>query len=146
MNIQSVYSPSENAIYLSILYDDYVKAGTWPKDGVPISDEDAEHFNGGNKPNGKMLGVVDGALAWVDEPPRTPEQQKSDAANMKATLRAKADAEISWRQDAVDAGIATDEETSTLTQWKKYRVLLMRVDTSTAPDIEWPTPPAVQAR
>ncbi|ENJ4795339.1 tail fiber assembly protein, partial [Escherichia coli] len=24
--------------------------------------------------------------------------------------------------------------------------LLMRVDTSTAPDIEWPTPPAVQAR
>ncbi|MCZ0327914.1 tail fiber assembly protein, partial [Escherichia coli] len=23
---------------------------------------------------------------------------------------------------------------------------LMRVDTSTAPDIEWPTPPAVQAR
>ncbi|EKK4598230.1 TPA: tail fiber assembly protein, partial [Escherichia coli] len=51
-----------------------------------------------------------------------------------------------WRQDAVDAGIATDEETSTLTQWKKYRVLLMRVDTSTAPDIEWPTPPAVQAR
>ncbi|EFN5317629.1 TPA: tail fiber assembly protein, partial [Escherichia coli] len=26
------------------------------------------------------------------------------------------------------------------------RVLLMRVDTSTAPDIEWPTPPAVQAR
>ncbi|PUX30702.1 phage tail protein [Cronobacter sakazakii] len=146
MNIQSVYSPSENAIYLSILYDDYVKAGTLPKDGVPISDEDAEQFNGGNKPNGKMLGVVDGALAWVDEPPRTPEQQKSDAANMKATLRAKADAEISWRQDAVDAGIATDEETSTLTQWKKYRVLLMRVDTSTAPDIEWPTPPAVQAR
>ncbi|MBB6978676.1 tail fiber assembly protein, partial [Escherichia coli] len=35
---------------------------------------------------------------------------------------------------------------STLTQWKKYRVLLMRVDTSTAPDIEWPTPPAAQAR
>ncbi|MHC5588472.1 tail fiber assembly protein, partial [Escherichia coli] len=66
--------------------------------------------------------------------------------NMKATFRAKADSEISWRQDAVDAGIATDEETSTLTQWKKYRVLLMRVDTSTAPDIEWPTPPAVQAR
>ncbi|EGS1765299.1 TPA: tail fiber assembly protein, partial [Escherichia coli] len=26
--------------------------------------------------------------------------------------------------------------------WKKYRVLLNRVDTSTAPDIEWPTSPA----
>ncbi|MCZ5739068.1 tail fiber assembly protein [Escherichia coli] len=90
--------------------------------------------------------MVSGALAWVDEPPLSPEQKISDAENMKATFRAKADSEISWRQDAVDAGIATDEETSILTQWKKYRVLLMRVDTSTAPDIEWPTPPAVQAR
>ncbi|EJI5991903.1 tail fiber assembly protein, partial [Escherichia coli] len=97
-------------------------------------------------PTGKMLGMVSGALAWVDEPPLSPEQKISDAENMKATFRAKADSEISWRQDAVDAGIATDEETSILTQWKKYRVLLMRVDTSTAPDIEWPTPPAVQAR
>ncbi|EGG1135905.1 tail fiber assembly protein, partial [Escherichia coli] len=25
--------------------------------------------------------------------------------------------------------------------WKKYRVLLNRVDTSTAPDIEWPALP-----
>ncbi|EKS5109754.1 tail fiber assembly protein, partial [Escherichia coli] len=25
--------------------------------------------------------------------------------------------------------------------WKKYRVLLNRVDTSTAPDIEWPAAP-----
>nr|ELN3427138.1 tail fiber assembly protein [Escherichia coli] len=93
-----------------------------------------------------MLGMVSGALAWVDEPPLSPEQKISDAENMKATFRAKADSEISWRQDAVDAGIATDEETSILTEWKKYRVLLMRVDTSTAPDIEWPTPPVVQDR
>ncbi|EFF0700519.1 tail fiber assembly protein, partial [Escherichia coli] len=28
--------------------------------------------------------------------------------------------------------------------WKKYRVLLNRVDTSTAPDIEWPTMPIVK--
>lgn len=146
MNIQSVYSPSENAIYSSILYDDYVKAGTWPKDGMAISDEDAEKFNGGNKPDGKMLGLVDGALSWVDEPPPSPEQKIADAQNMKATLRAKADAEISWRQDAVDAGIATDEETADLAAWKKYRVQLMRIDTSKAPDIEWPTQPEVLAR
>ncbi len=30
------------------------------------------------------------------------------------------------------------EETSLLEAWKKYRVLLNRVDTSTAPDIESP--------
>ncbi|OSP29025.1 phage tail protein [Escherichia coli] len=44
-------------------------------------------------------------------------------------------------QDAADLEIATEEETSLLEAWKKYRVLLNRVDTSTAPDIEWPTNP-----
>ncbi|EIT0966816.1 tail fiber assembly protein [Escherichia coli] len=34
-------------------------------------------------------------------------------------------------------GIATEEETSLLTAWKAYRVLLNSVDTSVAPDIEW---------
>ncbi len=114
--VKSVYSPSENAIYNAALYESYIKEGTWPQDGIEISDEDVVRFNGGNKPTGKMLGMVSGALAWVDEPPLSPEQKISDAENMKATFRAKADSEISWRQDAVDAGIATDEETSTLTQ------------------------------
>ncbi|HHG0003449.1 TPA: tail fiber assembly protein, partial [Escherichia coli] len=41
------------------------------------------------------------------------------------------------------AEIATAEETAALSEWKKYRVLLMRVDTSNP---VWPTPPAVQAR
>ncbi|EPO1520873.1 tail fiber assembly protein, partial [Escherichia coli] len=36
----------------------------------------------------------------------------------------------------------TEEEASLLTAWKKYRVLLNRIDTSTAPDIDWPTIPA----
>ncbi|HCN0640421.1 TPA: tail fiber assembly protein, partial [Escherichia coli] len=37
--------------------------------------------------------------------------------------------------------IATEEETLLLEAWKKYRVLLNRVDTLTAPDIEWPVAP-----
>ncbi|MEF4955483.1 tail fiber assembly protein, partial [Escherichia coli] len=40
---------------------------------------------------------------------------------------------------AVDAGIATEDETAALSEWKKYRVLLMRVDTSKP---EWPEKPA----
>ncbi|WP_338282951.1 tail fiber assembly protein, partial [Escherichia coli] len=30
---------------------------------------------------------------------------------------------------------------SLVTTWKKYRVLLNRVDTSLSPDIEWPSQP-----
>ncbi|HAN8783446.1 TPA: DUF1983 domain-containing protein [Escherichia coli] len=44
-------------------------------------------------------------------------------------------------QDAADLEIATEEEISLLEAWKKYRVLLNRVDTSTAQDIEWPALP-----
>jgi phage terminase large subunit GpA-like protein len=40
----------------------------------------------------------------------------------------------SWIKD-------TEEETSLLEACKMYRVLLNRVDTSTAPDIEWPVNP-----
>ena len=43
-------------------------------------------------------------------------------------------------QDAVELGIATAEETAALSEWKKYRVLLMRVDTAKP---EWPTQPGV---
>ncbi|HAY0242457.1 TPA: tail fiber assembly protein, partial [Escherichia coli] len=41
----------------------------------------------------------------------------------------------------VDLEIATEEETLLLEAWKKYRVLLNRVDTSVVPDIEWPVAP-----
>ncbi|ECI4976754.1 tail fiber assembly protein, partial [Salmonella enterica subsp. enterica] len=42
-------------------------------------------------------------------------------------------------QDAVDLDIATDDEKAQLDEWKKYRVLVNRVDTSN-PD--WPEKPA----
>lgn len=140
--IKSVYSPSENVIYPSSLYAGYVAAGTWPDDGILVSDEDAAAFSGGNKPTGKMLGMENGSLVWIDEPIQ-PSQLIADADNMKATLKANADEAISWRQDAVDTGIATRDEKAALDAWKKFRVLLMRIDTSTAPEIEWPEVPGV---
>ncbi|EFU5240013.1 tail fiber assembly protein, partial [Salmonella enterica] len=41
-------------------------------------------------------------------------------------------------QDAVDLEEATDEEKARLNAWKKYRVLVNRVDTSKP---EWPEAP-----
>lgn len=142
--MKSVYSPSEHVIYNSAFYDDYQRAGTWPIDGIEVSEEDAITFNGRNEPTGKMLDYQNGTLCWVDRPVPllTKEQLITLAEQKKLSLRTAADAEISWRQDAVDAGIATEAEATALTAWKKYRVLLMRVDTSKAPAIEWPMKPA----
>ena len=44
-------------------------------------------------------------------------------------------------QDAVDISMATDKETARLAEWKKYRVMLSRIDINNAPDIEWPEKP-----
>ncbi|WP_368894462.1 tail fiber assembly protein [Kluyvera ascorbata] len=80
---------------------------------------------------------------WVTDADAQHAADVATAVQKKNSLRSAVDAEITWLQDAVDAGVATDEETSLLAAWKNYRVQLMRIDTSKAPDIEWPTSPAV---
>jgi len=65
-----------------------------------------------------------------------------DRANSeKAQRLQQATDTINPLQDAVDLEMAADEEKAQLTTWRKYRVLLTRVDTSTAPDINWPQAP-----
>lgn len=62
-------------------------------------------------------------------------------ANQKQRYLDDAGRVIAPLQDAVDIGEATDEEIALLQAWKKYRVLVNRIDISTAPDIEWPPVP-----
>jgi hypothetical protein len=40
--------------------------------------------------------------------------------------------------------MATDEEKLLLNDWKKYRVLLSRIDAASAPDIDWPVQPSLR--
>ena len=70
----------------------------------------------------------------------TAEQVAQAVEQKKASLMAEATATIAPLQDAMDLDIAMDDEMVQLAAWKKYRVLLMRVDTA-AP--VWPTVPVV---
>ena len=79
--------------------------------------------------------------AWVKDTEAEKMFRIREAEETKNNLMQVASEHIAPLQDAVDLEIATEEETSLLEAWKKYRVLLNRVDTSTAPDIEWPTNP-----
>ncbi|CAI9395032.1 MULTISPECIES: tail fiber assembly protein [Citrobacter] len=117
----------------------HIYQSSWDElsDLIDIDDTVEAEFNG-EPPEGKVRGVVDNMPAWVSEPPPTQEELTANAENMKLNLKTKADSEIAWRQDALDAEIATDEETVTLTEWKKYRVLLMRVDPASP---VWPALP-----
>jgi len=107
----------------------YESAGWDLSDLVDISDDVYMSFTKA-PPDGKTLGAIDGLPGWIELTPLTAEQKKAEAEAERKSLRNIADNEIAWLQDAVDAGIATDNEITELSEWRKYRVLLMRVDTS----------------
>ncbi|SKB98869.1 virus tail fibre assembly protein, lambda gpK [Kosakonia radicincitans] len=123
------YDPDEKSYY----------GENWPADSelIEISDAVYAEFTAA-PPQGHKISVdADGYPTWVE----VSGQIADNNEGIKASLLATAAVYIAPLQDAVDLGIATDAETSALTAWRTYRVLLMRVDTSTAPDIDWPTQP-----
>ncbi|MDM3162720.1 tail fiber assembly protein [Citrobacter sp. Cf118] len=137
-----MYAYANNSFYPFSMREAYEVAGSWPATFIEVDDSVFAEFSA-NTPDGKIRGTGnDGMPAWVDIPPPTQEEIVAEVELKKANLRVLADSEINWRQDAVDAGNATEEETAALSEWKKYRVLLMRVDTAKP---VWPTPPGEQA-
>ena len=52
----------------------------------------------------------------------------AEAQRNKLELLTQANNVIATLQDAVELDMATEEETANLQEWKKYRVLLSRVD------------------
>lgn len=63
------------------------------------------------------------------------------ASSRLAAAMDEANRTIAPLQYAVDVSMATDEEIARLAEWKQYCVVLSRIDTSKAPDIEWPVTP-----
>ncbi|WES88047.1 tail fiber assembly protein [Dickeya fangzhongdai] len=145
--------------------EDIEYGDTLPTDAVTITDEQyAEFFSALNTTAGNFVVIYldgevlkisnvrpdvyhtwdSGSLAWVLTD-AAQQQQKADhvaaAVLQKSRLLDDVTKKIAPLQDAVDLDMATDTETAQLTKWKKYRVLLNRVDTSTAPDITWPDKP-----
>jgi hypothetical protein len=120
---------------------DYIAAGTWPDDGVEVDENVFIEFRR-TPPEGKVLGSDSNHFpCWVDAPPESEESIINRNSRKKESLLEDARKVIDPLQDAVDLDMATDEEKSKLRSWKKYRVLLNRVDISTAKEIEWPNIP-----
>ncbi|WP_410760326.1 tail fiber assembly protein [Citrobacter youngae] len=130
------YCALNNGFYGDNTPDDKI-----PGSFVHMSDDEGQRILD-SQINGQIQPDDNGFPVLVPYPELTKDEQQERAEQKRRSLKSVADTEISWRQDAVDADIATDEETAALSEWKKYRVLLMRVDTS-KPD--WPTPPVEQA-
>ena len=76
-------------------------------------------------------------VSWVKDEEAEKLFRIREAEEKKARLIQEATDNIAILQDAVNLEIATNEENSQLDSWRKYRVLVSRIDTSTAPDIVW---------
>ncbi|WP_312630942.1 tail fiber assembly protein [Pantoea piersonii] len=60
----------------------------------------------------------------------------------KESLMELAGNKIGVLQDAVDLEMATDEESAELPLWKKFRVLVSRIDANVSTEITWPDLPS----
>ncbi|WP_137648121.1 tail fiber assembly protein, partial [Escherichia albertii] len=80
--------------------------------------------------------------------PLTHEEQLSEAERKKQALINRVNEYINSKQWPGKAAIGRlkGEELAQYNSWLDYLDALEMVDISSAPDIEWPTPPAVQAR
>ncbi|EAQ9852432.1 tail fiber assembly protein [Salmonella enterica] len=133
------YSFTEKGFFW--LSEDELNDSTVPTDLVPISEDVHAALMFGQE-SGKYISHTPEGPVLIDQPDYSPEELIAQAESKKSRLMQTANAEIAPLQDAVDLGIATTKETAALTEWKKYRVLLNRVDTSNP---KWPTPPEEQA-
>lgn len=78
---------------------------------------------------------------WVTDEDAQKSGQTLKAEQQKSSLLAEAKSTISLWQTELQLGIISDDDKASLIAWMKYIQALNVVDTSTAPDIEWPVKP-----
>ncbi|EFT5605165.1 tail fiber assembly protein [Escherichia coli] len=143
-----IYSATTNSFYPLEMKEDYTQADSWPDDTVEVDEQVYIEFSG-LPPEGKIrIAGENGFPAWSEIPPPTPEEQIAAAELEKQQLINQANDYMNSKQWPGKAAIGRlkGEELAQYNLWLDYLDALELVDTSSAPDIEWPTPPAVQAR
>ncbi|HCX4521977.1 TPA: tail fiber assembly protein [Escherichia coli] len=139
------YSASQNIILWSSLKDEFKANDSWPDDALALTDEQAEEFIN-SPPEGKIrVAGEDGFPAWIDLPPPTHEELIADADSQKQYLIEQANDYINSKQWPGKAALGRlkDSEKEQYNLWLDYLDALEAVDTSSAPDINWPIPPEV---
>ncbi|HBN5388515.1 TPA: tail fiber assembly protein [Citrobacter freundii] len=138
------FSSSQLAFYDNSLREThYEPLKTWPDDAIELTDSVANKYMTTNIPAGKKLGVVNGAPAWVDIPAPTKEELIAEAEREKRRCIDAANDFMNSKQWPGKAAIGRlkGDELAQYNLWLDYLDALEAVDTSSAPDINWPVPP-----
>ncbi len=136
------YSAKESGFYFADDIKIYEAGKGWPEDAIPVTDKYYRSLLSGQQDGKVITADSNGYPVLTERHAPTEEELKQQASRKKQSLMQEANTMISTLQDAADMGIATEKETAAFSEWKKYRVSLMRVDTTNP---VWPTPPEEQA-
>lgn len=119
-----------------IIHFSYDASAIFPVNQIvqEIAPEDVpkEFIDAGEKALGGAFIIEGGKIKLA------PVNDFEEAYHKKIELLSQANNVITLLQDAIELEMATDKEISTLAEWKKYRVLLNRVNPN---DPDWPPKP-----
>ncbi|HGW5506286.1 TPA: tail fiber assembly protein [Citrobacter koseri] len=110
--------------------------------GCVEMDDDNHPFKTQDTPSDKLWGSDENGYPVLSElPPLTAEDNIAAAELKKASLLAEASSMTGDWKTELELGIISDEDKASLIIWLAYIKALKALDTSSAPDISWPTPP-----
>ena len=136
------FSATTKAFYVYEDKESYEANGNWPEDVKPVSDQVWEKYCM-QGPEGKERGANKRGLpCWVDIPLQQRKRRPLQPSGKRAATGKGRQGDRPL-QDADDLGIASEAEKAALLAWKKYRVLLNRIDVEHADKITWPEVPSV---
>ena len=139
-----LFSAKTLAFYPEQMKEIYQEAGSLPADVIEVSDELRDKYNV-QPPDNFKLGIDGKGLpAWVA---LSNGELVSRANAARQGLIQAANYFINDKQWPGKAAIGRlkGDELAQYNLWLDYLDALETVDTSSAPDIEWPTPPGEQA-
>lgn len=139
------YYSAKNNVFIAadsaLLQDDNYQ------DAVKVSDSIFTAYFQYEKEGQRRAGGADGLPCWLDIPAPTQEQLNSVALNKKEQILAEVNHYINNQQwsSKLALGRLNNEEVAAFSRWLDYLDAVAAVDITTAPEINWPEPPATQA-
>ncbi|BCU55310.1 tail fiber assembly protein [Enterobacter kobei] len=137
------YDPITNAFYPYSMKDSYIATGSWPDDGVDVTEDIYNEFSN-QPPTGKVRITDDNGMPdWGDVPPLTHEELIQQAATKKQQLIEQANDYMGRKQWPGKAAIGRlkGDELNQYNLWLDYLDELDAVITADPLEIMWPVSP-----
>lgn len=132
-----IYDAKTNGFYAVLLKESYELAGTWPKAGVEVTEEEHKALMDGQSTGKVVSADSEGKPVLTDIEIDYVALATAERDRRSAAVTAK----INQLMEAQDDNDITATELLELSALREYRTKLRRMDLTAAPDINWPEPP-----